>query len=128
MRWRLWDLRGRPDLLCLAVGYAWLSLGIALYAVSLAAGRHEVAALHVILVGSLGTLTLNVMVITHMLKARQPPSRAGVPLWGTLLIGTATVFRVAGGVGVGDYRLLLLIASLCWSGAFALLLWRLLRR
>ena len=26
LRWRLWALRGRPDLLCLAAGYGWLAL------------------------------------------------------------------------------------------------------
>src|SRR5690606_9212177 len=112
VRWRLWALRGRPDLLCLAVGYAWLAVGIALFGASLAAGRYQVAALHVITLGSLGTLTLNVMVMTHVLKARRNPSCTRVPVWGTLLIGIATVLRVASGIGVGDYRLLLLMASL----------------
>lgn len=126
-RWRLWAVRGRPDLLCLAVGYAWLALGSALYGIALATERHQLAALHVIMVGGLGTLTLNVMAMTHMLKSRNAPSRARIPLYATVLVGTAAVVRAASGYGLGDYRTLLLTASLCWSGAFGLLLWLLVR-
>jgi uncharacterized protein involved in response to NO len=127
VRWRLWAMRGRPDLVCLALGYAWLAAGIVLFGIALAAGRYQVAVLHVILVGGLGTLTLNVMAMTHLLKARERPSRERLPVWGTVLIGVATLTRVASGFGLGDYRLLLLTASLCWSSAFALLLWLLVR-
>lgn len=127
VRWKLWALRGRPDLLCLAAGYAWLALGIALFGIALATGRHQIAALHVITVGSLGTLTLNVMAMTHALKARHAPSRARIPVYATLLVGAAAVVRATSGYGFGDYRTLLLTASLCWSGAFALLLWLLVR-
>ena len=48
LRWRLWVLRGRPDLLCLAAGYAWLAIGLVLYGAALAAGRYQTAALHII--------------------------------------------------------------------------------
>jgi hypothetical protein len=41
LRWRLWALRGRPDLLCLAAGYAWLALGLILYGAALAAARQR---------------------------------------------------------------------------------------
>jgi uncharacterized protein involved in response to NO len=130
-RWRLWALRGRPDLLCLAAGYAWLALGLVLLggAVSgagLAAGRRTLA-LHVITIGSLGTLTLNVMAMTRLLRARRSPASTRLPLFGTLLLGLATVLRVLAGYGAGDSRMLLVIASLCWSAAFALLLVLLLR-
>jgi len=127
VRWKPWAVRGRPDLLCLAAGYVWLALGIALFGISLATGRHQIAALHVIMVGGLGTLTLNVMAMTHMLKARTAPSRARIPVYATLLVGAAAVVRATSGYGFGDYRTLLLTASLCWSGAFALLLWLLVR-
>ena len=35
LRWRLWALHGRPDLLCLAAGYAWLAIGLLLYGLRL---------------------------------------------------------------------------------------------
>ena len=122
LRWRLWALRGRPDLLCLAAGYGWLAIGLLLYGAALAAGRYQTAALHIITVGALGTLTLNVMVMTWTLKARQDPSRARAPVWATILIGAAALARALASLGVYDPPVLLQLAALCWSGAFALLL------
>src|SRR5512138_3797734 len=37
-RWRLWAVRGRADLLCLAAGYAWLVVGLALLGVAIGLG------------------------------------------------------------------------------------------
>jgi uncharacterized protein involved in response to NO len=122
LRWRLWALRGRPDLLCLAAGYAWLAAGLVLLGTAGAFGVPRTAALHVIAVGSLGTLTLNVMAMSWALRARQDPARAGLQVWGTLLLAAATLARVAAGSGVVEPRMLLVLASSCWSGAFALLL------
>jgi uncharacterized protein involved in response to NO len=122
LRWRLWDLRGRPDLFCLAAGYGWLALGLLLYGAALAVGRYQTAALHVITVGALGTLTLNVMAMTWALKARQNPARASARVWATLFIAAAALARALASLGVHDTLLLLQFAALCWSSAFALLL------
>ena len=122
LRWRLWGLRGRPDLLCLAAGYAWLAIGLVLYGAALSAGRYQTAALHIITVGALGTLTLNVMAMTWTLKARQGPSRARVQVWATILLAAATLARVLAGLAVFDPKVLLLVASTAWSSAFAALL------
>ncbi len=122
LRWQLWALRGRPDLLCLAAGYAWLAIGLLLFGAALAVGRYQTAALHVITVGALGTLTLNVMAMTWTLKARQDPSRARVRVGATILVGAAALARVLAGLGVFDPQVLLVIAATSWSGAFALLL------
>jgi uncharacterized protein involved in response to NO len=124
-RWRLWALRGRPDLLCLAIGYAWLALGLAALGAALAAGRYESAALHVITVGALGTLTFNVMARTWLLKARRPPERAAALLWGTAMLGGAALLRVLAGVLAGflGEPWMLGAAAACWSAAYLLLLW-----
>lgn len=111
-RWRLWALRARGDLICLASGYAWLGLGLALYGAAALAGRHETAALHFITVGAVGTLTFNVMALASLVRARRDPARSAALVWGTALIAAATLSRAA-----GQY----LGAALCWSGAFALL-------
>jgi len=124
-RWRLWALRRRPDLLCLAAGYGWLALGLLLYSAALVTRRYELAALHVITVGSLGTLTLNVMAMTWTLKARLDPSRARVTVWATMLLAAATLARVLASVDIYDRPTWLLLASFCWSSAFGLLLIRL---
>ena len=122
LRWRLWTLRGRPDLLCLAAGYGWLAIGLLLYSAALAAGRYQTAALHIITVGALGTLTLNVMAMTWTLKARQDPSRDRVRVGATVLVGVAALARVLAGLALFDAQSLLVIAAAAWSSAFALLL------
>jgi uncharacterized protein involved in response to NO len=127
LRWRLWSLRGRPDLLCLAAGYAWLAIGLLLYGTAFAVGRYQIIALHVITVGALGTLTLNVMAMTWTLRARQDPARARARVWATVLIGLATVTRALAGLRVAAAPLLLGLASLLWAGAFAFLIILLLR-
>jgi uncharacterized protein involved in response to NO len=121
VRWRLWALHGRPDLLCLAAGYGWLGLGLLSYGVALAASRYQTAALHVITVGALGTLTLNVMAMTWTLKAGHDPSQAGVRVAATILLGAAALARVLAGLGPFDPRVLLLVAAAAWTSAFALL-------
>jgi uncharacterized protein involved in response to NO len=109
-RWRLWRLRGRADLLCLASGYAWLALGL----LAMATGKHPSAALHLVTVGALGTLTFNVMASSWLLRARRAPENAPEIVWGTMLIAAAALLRVAG---------TLYAAAACWSLAYALLLW-----
>lgn len=108
VRWRLWALRRRPDLLCLAAGYAWLAFGLVAYGVF-----NDTATLHFITVGAIGTLTFNVMALAWLLRARRDPARASTVVWGTLLIAVAVLLRTA-----GEY----VAAALAWSAAFTLLL------
>ena len=107
LRWRLWALRGRPDLWCLAAGYAWLAVGLLAYGV-----RPDTAFLHLVTVGALGTLTFNVMALSWLLRARRDPARHASIVWGTLLLGAATVLRLMEQLPA---------AALCWSAAYALL-------
>lgn len=113
-RWRLWALRGRPDLFCLASGYAWLALGLLAFGVALAFGRDEPRAVHLITVGALGTLTFNVMALSWLLKRRRDPAREPLIVAGTVLIAAATLLRA----GFAHYA----GAAACWSAAYVLLL------
>jgi uncharacterized protein involved in response to NO len=106
-RWRLWALRRRPDLLCLASGYAWLAFGLVAYG-----AFPGTVALHFITVGAIGTLTFNVMALAWLLRARRDPAHSRLVVWGTLLIAAAALLRA-----VGHY----IPAALAWSAAFALL-------
>ncbi|MEO8717531.1 MAG: NnrS family protein [Burkholderiales bacterium] len=128
-RWRLWAVRGRPDLLCLAAGYGWLAAGLLALSVSIAVGRFENAALHLITIGALGTLTFNVMVMSWRLKARRALAGHSAVVLGTGLLAAATVLRLLGAFHPeGPW---LLVAAGCWSSAFALLIalfWRNRRR
>jgi uncharacterized protein involved in response to NO len=107
LRWRLWALRGRPDLLCLAAGYAWLVVGLIAYGI-----RPDTTFLHLITVGALGTLTFSVMAFSWLLRARRDPARVGSIAWGTALLGAAALLRLLEQLPA---------AALCWSAAYLLL-------
>jgi uncharacterized protein involved in response to NO len=109
-RWRLWALRGRPDLLCLAAGYAWLAAGLFLFGF-----LQTTSLVHLITVGALGTLTFNVMALSWLLRARRDPARQVLIPAGTALLALATVFRLMQGPWLAA-------AAFCWTLAFAALL------
>jgi uncharacterized protein involved in response to NO len=113
-RWRLWALRGRADLLCLASGYAWLALGLAAFGSAAAIGRYESQAVHLITAGAIGALTLNVMALSWLRSRRRDPAREPLIVAGTALVAAATVLRAGFAYYAG--------AALCWSLAFAVLL------
>ena len=117
-RWRLPALRGRPDLLCLGAGYAWLAAGLVATGYALAAGQRIATPLHLITVGSIGTLTINVMALTWLRLARRDPARARIPVYATALIAVAAVSRVFSGAGPAA----LMLAAGCWAAAYLLLL------
>lgn len=117
-RWRLWSCRGRPDLVALASGYAWLALG--LLGMGLCApGAARTAALHLITVGALGSFTLNVMLNTMLLKARLPREEQRLPLRATACIALAALLRAAAAFAGADAQTLLILATACWSAGFA---------
>ena len=122
LRWRLWACKGRPDLLCLGAGYAWLALGLLAIAIAVT-GSFRTAALHVVTVGALGTLTFNVMANTMLSRARRSSADEPRIVWGTVLIGLATACRIAAAVIPERGLTLLLAAAACWSAAFLLLTW-----
>ena len=121
-RWRPWDARARPDLRCLVAGYGWLVLGVGALGAALLAGAHATAAIHLVTVGALGTLTINVMALTWLRLARRDTARARLPLWATGCIAVATAARVAADFPFEGRAALLAVASVAWSAAYALLL------
>jgi uncharacterized protein involved in response to NO len=126
LRWRLWACKRRRDLVCLGVGYAWLAVGLLAIALSVP-GVGRTAALHVLTIGALGTLTLNVMGSTALRGARRDPAEAPVLVWGTVLIGTATLARVAAALALAHKLELLILAAACWTIAFLALSWLIVR-
>ena len=127
-RWRLWAVRGRPDLQCLALGYGWLGAGLVALGAALGAARYQTAAVHLVTVGALGTLTLTVMATLWLSQRRLSPARTSIIVWGTALIAASVVCRVLGALQPTPW---LLVSAGCWSAAYALLLllfWRTRRR
>jgi uncharacterized protein involved in response to NO len=122
-RWRPWRLHGRPDIVALVAGYAWLVAGLAAVAYSLHAGGRIVSALHVITIGAMGTLTINVMALTYARLARRDPAGQSLPIRATALVAAAVVARLAADVAPGDARVAWLAgAAACWSIAYLMLL------
>lgn len=122
LRWRLWALGARPDLLSLAAGYAWLAAGLMALGASLVTGRHVSAALHLITVGSIGTLTINVMALTAARLARLDPAREMLPVASTVLVAAATAARVLAELAPVWRSAMLWAAAVCWALAYGLLL------
>jgi len=124
LRWRPWRLRARPDLACLIAGYAWLAAGLLVVGAALWAGRALPAALHVITIGALGTLTFTVMATTWLLRARRDPAAFGALPLGTGLLALAVAARGLAALWPMPW---LAVAAAAWSAAFALLFALLLR-
>lgn len=122
LRWRLWACKGRPDLWCLAAGYAWLAAGLLSFAATDSVSLRTAAA-HVVTIGALGTLTFNVMAFATLSRARLDPAGDSRLVWGTVLIGMATVFRVRAATATAGVTELYLSAAACWSAAFLIAVW-----
>ncbi|MFW5926752.1 MAG: NnrS family protein [Wenzhouxiangella sp.] len=125
-RWRLWRARGRMDLYCLGVGYAWLGTGLVLLGAARGFdfGLSPAAATHAITVGALGTLTTNVMARTRLLRLRiDPASKASWLAFVTAAMSTAAVARVLAPHDVGS----LAVAATAWLLATFTLLGLLMR-
>ena len=124
-RWRLWAARGRPDLACIGIGYAWVAVGLVAWGGSILAGVHGFAMLHAITVGGLGTLTFNVMALTRARVVGADPAASAIPAWGTALLAFATLARIAADFTPASRAMLLAGAAIGWSSAFLLLIARL---
>lgn len=124
---RLWGWRGSrvvsdPLLFALHVGYGWLAIGYAIRASALLdPALIHTWALHGLLVGAIGTMTLTVM-------ARATLGHTGRALQGGILLTLAIILMqaaallrlVASWAGPDAWG----IAGLLWSGAFVLFLVR----
>lgn len=117
-RWRLWQCRGRADLLCLGIGYAWLAVGLGLLGAAWLLGAIAAsAALHGLTVGALGTLTASVMARVRMLRAKRDPATLRTLPYTVALIAVAAGVRIF----LGQSQAGLYVAAACWSAALLLL-------
>jgi uncharacterized protein involved in response to NO len=119
-RWQLWRCRARPDLICLGIGYCWLTLGLILLGlVKLSGGDHLSTAIHAITVGALGTLASNVMVRVSLLHSKQYPSHIIQILAITGSMTFAAILRIS--ADFSAYReIFLAISAAAWSTSFLL--------
>lgn len=126
--WQLHRTFTQPALWSLALGYLWLVPGLAAKGIA-QLGDHMPAfeMLHGIGIGALGTLTLVMMARTALLRARKPIADFGDIGGAALLVSIAALARLFAPFVPSVQHELLWLAAVAWSGAFLILLARLLR-
>ncbi|MEZ5567978.1 MAG: NnrS family protein [Halioglobus sp.] len=125
LRWQLWRWRSRLDLVALGVGYAWLGIGIGLFGVAIASGSRTAAALHILTVGALGTLTSGVMARTHYQRTQRSSPPGILSVWMAGCIAIAALGRVLADLYTGVPKIgLLWLAASAWASCFGVLFWR----
>lgn len=121
LRWQLWQCHMRPDLLAFGIGYIWLAVGALVVGATFLRLQPPGAALHLITVGGLGTLSTGVMLRLYFQRSIKSPPTA-IWVWLTSgLIALATVARFISGTHPFASPLLLSLSALCWSLAYLLL-------
>lgn len=122
LRWPARHCLDRPDLIALMIGYLWLASGWLLVGVALLAELLPLStALHGLTVGALGTLTLTVMARTRIQRGRKDCRMPVILYLAVAMISLAALARLAAGTFPAG-KTLYLIAALCWSLAFLILL------
>jgi uncharacterized protein involved in response to NO len=120
-RWRGLRTAPEPLLLILHVGYAWLALGLLLLGFN---GIFEfappAAALHVLTVGAIGTMTLAVMTRASLGHTGYPLSAGPVTKAIYLLVTLAALLRVLSPLAGQRAQIVLWLAAATWTGAFGL--------
>lgn len=116
----------RADVLGLGLGHAWVCAGLLLLAAAwFGANVPAILGLHAITVGGLGTLSLNVMGRTWLVRAKVDPAGVRMLAVGSVLITLAAGLRIAA-ITTSIFALNH-AAALAWSLAFIGLLITLLR-
>ena len=121
LRWQLWHCMSRPDLLAFGIGYAWLALGSIISGAAFVRVQPPAAALHLITVGGLGTLSTSVMLRLYFQRTSKAPPPGGWVLGITALIALASVTRWLSGDTAYANPWLLGISAGSWSLAYLLL-------
>ena len=105
-------------LLVLALGYMWLAIGSAFAGTHLLAGRPVLPALHLIVVGALGTLSGSVMLRLAWQRARRtfPPAWQVIAI--AILVAAASISRYLAGAAPYSQPLLLWFSAGCWTLTF----------
>lgn len=119
--WKPLATLGTPLLWILHASYAWIPLGFLMLALACIGLAPQSAAVHLLTVGAMGGLIIGMITRTalghtgRMLKA----GRAETAMY--LLLQAGVLARLAAALGAGSlYQAGLVVASACWSLAFAL--------
>ncbi len=120
-RWDGVQTLAEPLLFILHIGYFWVVAGVALLGLSvIQAGVSNLAAIHALTAGAMGTMILAVMprvTLGHTgrtLSANRPTTLMFV------LINVAAIGRIAASWSGRELMILLILSGACWIAAFAL--------
>lgn len=119
--WRGIATTGSPIVLVLHLGYLWIVIGLALWALAALTGLvTEVAALHAFGSGAAGTMILAVMTRAALGHTGRRLVAAPMTVAAYVLVTAAALLRTLGPVlAPGHYNAVMLAAGLAWMGAFA---------
>jgi uncharacterized protein involved in response to NO len=118
--WRVWKTRDDAALAALHLGYAWIGIGLGVKAASLALGvPSEFDALHGVMVGALGTLSLAMMARVALQRSQRAIVFPGMLMLAVMAMSGAAACRLL--AAIPEFRLALVsAASLFWVCAFLL--------
>ena len=120
LRWRPLDTLDQPDLWSLNLGYAWLGIGLLLAGVQRITPLPEATGWHALSVGALGTLAASMMVRASLQRGGLPIAFPPAATVMVVLIGLATLLRLA--VALGGGSAFLMGSAVLWVAAYLLLL------
>ena len=120
IRWRGDATRSEPLVWILHLGYLWLSVGLLLTGLSVAAPAlfPASAGVHALTAGATGVMTLAIMTRASRGHTGRPLTAGKVEVLIYALVNAAALTRVVGGLVPEIYQLLLVVSAGLWSGAF----------
>lgn len=120
--WRGLDTLASPIVAVLHVGYLWIVIGQAVWSVAAATGLvSEVAALHALSTGAVGTMVLAVMSRASLGHTGRPLIAPTPIAMSYVLVSVAALLRTFGtAIAPTHYNTVMLVSGLAWIGAFTL--------
>lgn len=121
-RWQGWKTLAEPMVIVLHMGYFWLAAGVTLLGVSTIAPSILPAAnaLHALTAGAMGVMTLAVMTRATLGHTGRPLRADAATIVIYALVNLGALIRVAAPLLPMSYADAMVLASIGWSGAFAL--------
>ena len=120
--WRGLSTLREPIVAVLHIGYAWIVIGLALWTIAAATGKiSEIAALHAMSSGAIGTMTLAVMSRASLGHTGRPLVASPSITAAFALVSLAALLRTFGpALAPAWYNPLMLGAGMLWIAAFSI--------
>jgi len=119
--WKPWRTLRTPLVWVLHAAYAWIVIYLALRALAALGLIGESLAVHALTIGAIGGMTIGMMTRTARGHTGRPLIADGFEVTCYVLVQSAVLIRVFGGMILPDaYRASVIGSGICWSAAFAL--------